>query len=222
MTGRLCCTRQAREAHKWHDVMPEGESGALVAVRAGRWPASTPHAPVTIAVTHEMLSRTMQGNAAGDLMQIRRGELADEEALASIRRHAILALAVPAMSREQAETWAARAAADRIARAISDHEVWVAVDPVAIGWVEVDRDRVAALYVLPSHSRRGVGSALLARAETSIRSAGYPTVRLESSHNALDFYLRRGFRRCGPPDTDGAWPLRKGLPRTEAHGSRPT
>ena len=142
-------------------------------------------------------------------MQIRRAEAADEEALTSIRRHAILTLAVPAMSMEQAEKWAARAAADRIARAIRDHDVWVAVDEVTIGWVEVDRDRVAALYVSPSCSRRGVGSALLARAETSIRSSGYATARLESSQNALVFYLRRDYRRCGPPDADGAWPLRK-------------
>src|SRR5438270_591071 len=88
-------------------------------------------------------------------MQIRRAEAADEEALASIRRRAILALAVPAMSREQAERWATRGAADRVARAMREHDVWVAVEGAAIGWVEVDRDRVAALYVSPSCSRRG-------------------------------------------------------------------
>jgi putative acetyltransferase len=148
-------------------------------------------------------------------MQIRRAEAADEEALAGIRRRAILALAVPAMSREQAETWAAQTAADRIARAIRDHDVWVAADGAAIGWVEVDRDRVAALYVLPSCARRGVGLALLALAETSIRRSGYATARLESSQNALDFYLRRGYLQCGPPDTDGAWPLRKDLAAVE-------
>ena len=60
-------------------------------------------------------------------MQIRRAEAADEEALASIRRRAILALAVPAMSREQAERWATRGAADRVARAMREHDVWVAV-----------------------------------------------------------------------------------------------
>ena len=144
-------------------------------------------------------------------MQIRRAATTDEEALASIRRSAILALAVPAMSREQAEQWATRAAADRIARALRDHDVWVAVDGVAIGWVEVDRDRVAALYVSPSCSRRGVGSVLLARAETLIRGSGYATARLESSPNALDFYFRRGYVRCGPPDAEGAYPLRKDL-----------
>ena len=144
-------------------------------------------------------------------MQMRRAEAADEETLARIRRSAILALAVPAISMEQAEKWATRAAADRIARAIREHDVWVAVEGVAIGWVEVDRDRIAALYVSPSETGRGVGSGLLARAETSIRSSGYATARLESSQNALAFYLRRGYLRCGPPDSDGACPLSKEL-----------
>src|SRR5262245_50425223 len=144
-------------------------------------------------------------------MQIRRAEPGDEEALARIRRSAILALAVPAMSRSQAEQWVTRAAADRVARAMRDHDVWVAVDEVAIGWVEVDRDRVAALYVTPSCSRRGIGSILLARAESSMRTVGHTTTRLESSPNALDFYLHRGYVRCGAPDGEGAYPLRKDL-----------
>ena len=151
-------------------------------------------------------------------MQIRCAEVADEAALADIRRSAILALAVPAMSMEQAETWARRAVADRIARAIREHDVWVAVEDAAIGWVEVDGDHLAALYVSPSCARRGVGSALLARAETAIRSADYAFARLDASANALDFYLRRGYRRCGPTDADGAWPLRKDLV-AEARGS---
>src|SRR5262245_20851546 len=147
----------------------------------------------------------------GNLMKIRRAEATDEDALARIRRSAILALAVPAMSMEQAEKWASRAAADRIARAIREHDVWVAVEETAIGWAEVDGDLVAALYVSPSCSGQGVGSALLARAETSIRSSGHATARLESSQNALAFYVRRGYLRCGPPEANGACPLSKDL-----------
>jgi hypothetical protein len=104
----------------------------------------------------------------------------------------------------------------------------------SIGWVEVDRDRVAGLYVSPSCSRRGVGSVLLALAETSILSSGYMTARLESSQNALNFYLRRGYIQCGPPEADGAWPLSKDLaaavsvpityeaPRRQEHTLKPT
>jgi len=87
----------------------------------------------------------------------------------------------------------------------------LAVAGSAIGWVELDRDRVAALYVAPSETGQGVGSALLARVEAAIRSYGYAAARLESSQNALAFYLRRGYLRCGPPDADGAYPLRKDL-----------
>jgi hypothetical protein len=93
--------------------------------------------------------------------------------------------------------------------------VWVAVEGAAIGWVEVDRDRVAALYVSPSCAGRGVGSGLLAHAESSILRSGYTAARLESSQNALDFYLRRGYLRSGPPDADGAYPLRKDLAAVE-------
>jgi GNAT superfamily N-acetyltransferase len=149
------------------------------------------------------------------MIQIRRAEPTDEEALTRIRRSAILALAVPAMSMKQAEQWAMGAATDRVARAIRDHEVWVAVEGGAQGWVELDRDRVAALYVSPPYSRRGVGSALLARAEASIRNLGYATARLESSQNALDFYLRRGYVRAGGPDAEGAYPLHKALAEIE-------
>jgi hypothetical protein len=55
-------------------------------------------------------------------MQMRRAEAADEETLAHIRRSAILTLAVPAMSMEQAEQWATRTAANRIARAIRNQQ----------------------------------------------------------------------------------------------------
>jgi putative acetyltransferase len=142
-------------------------------------------------------------------MHIRRAAISDQETLARIRREAILALAVPAMSIEQAEQWAAQVAADRITRAIGEHDVWVAVGEAAIGWVEVDRDHIAALYVSPPCSRQGVGSALLAHAEFSIQCSGYPAVRLEASQNALAFYLRRGYLRFGPPHADGAIPLSK-------------
>src|SRR2546430_3337168 len=183
-----------------------------------RPPRSTLFPYTTLFRSHTQICRLSGGRLmrgvrlrGSDLMQIRRAEAADEEALASIRRRAILALAVPAMSREQAERWATRGAADRVARAMQEHDVWVAVEGAAIGWVEVDRDRVAALYVSPSCSRRGVGSVLLTFAETSIRSSGYTTAHLESSQNALDYYLRRGYLQCGPADSDGAWPLRKDL-----------
>lgn len=60
-------------------------------------------------------------------------------------------------------------------------------------------------------------------AETSIRNSGYTSARLESSQNALDYYVRRSYLRCGPADSDGAWPLRKDLAAvTPNQGMEPT
>jgi GNAT superfamily N-acetyltransferase len=142
---------------------------------------------------------------------MRRAAVEDAGALAQIRRGAILTLTAPALSAEEAAAWADSAAPDRIVRVIRERDVWVAIDGEPVGWVEVDRDRVAALYVLPSHAGGGVGSALLALAEESIRRAGHAAVRLEASRSALGFYTRRGYAADGPPDAEGAWPMRKEL-----------
>jgi 2,3-bisphosphoglycerate-dependent phosphoglycerate mutase len=56
---------QAREKNKWEHVVPGGESYALVAERAKQWLASQRHAPTTIAVTHAIISRTIQGAYGG-------------------------------------------------------------------------------------------------------------------------------------------------------------
>lgn len=51
----------ARAADKWNFRVPGGESYAIVDARARAWLARPPAADVTIAVTHEMLSRNLQG-----------------------------------------------------------------------------------------------------------------------------------------------------------------
>jgi broad specificity phosphatase PhoE len=51
--------------NKWTYVVPGGESYSLIDIRARQWLANKRHALVTIAVTHEMLSRTIQGAYGG-------------------------------------------------------------------------------------------------------------------------------------------------------------
>ena len=152
------------------------------------------------------------------MIEIRRADPSDRVALSAIRRRAILELAVTAMPPSEAEEWANQAAADRVTRAILDHAVWVAVQEVPIGWVEVDGGRVAALYVAPHCSGRGVGSRLLLHAEAAIRDAGYAAARLESSPNAASFYSHRGYLPSGAPTAAGALPMSKHL---SEHGSNP-
>src|SRR5256885_11857879 len=131
--------------------------------------------------------------------------------LSAIRRSAILELSVAAMSPSQAEQWANQAAADRVTQAIQHHAVWVAVQEVPIGWVEVDEDRVAALYVAPHCCGRGVGSGLLLRAEAAIRDGGYAAAHLHTNANAETFYLDRSYIPSGAGPADGALSLSKRL-----------
>jgi broad specificity phosphatase PhoE len=57
--------RQARRANHWAYVIPGGESYAMADERARRWLAEQRRAGITVAVTHEMISRNIQGAYAG-------------------------------------------------------------------------------------------------------------------------------------------------------------
>ena len=52
--------RQARKADKWRYVIDDGESYALASERARRWLTGCA-VELTVAVTHEMMSRAIQG-----------------------------------------------------------------------------------------------------------------------------------------------------------------
>ena len=51
----------AREADKWHYRVPEGESYALVAARAGAWLEEQPESAKLIVVSHGLTGRILRG-----------------------------------------------------------------------------------------------------------------------------------------------------------------
>lgn len=74
------------------------------------------------------------------------------------------------------------------------------VDGKPVGTVMVRREgettRVVSIGVLPKHRRRGIGRALMAKAEEVARDAGTPSVSLEVSVNnegAIAFYRDLGY-----------------------------
>ena len=75
---------------------------------------------------------------------------------------------------------------------------WVAVyEPKIIGVALTRKDWVSDLWILRENRRSGVGSRLLACAESEIASRGYQTYRLRvvrSNIVAVEFYLRRGWQ----------------------------
>jgi len=71
--------RLSREKDKWHYLVPGGESNAQVHERVQGWLAGKRRAEVTIAVTHSMISRIIQGSYAGMTPEqmLRRSHLPD-------------------------------------------------------------------------------------------------------------------------------------------------
>jgi 2,3-bisphosphoglycerate-dependent phosphoglycerate mutase len=59
--ARFPGARAERERDKWRFVMPGGESYAAVHERSRRWLAARKPGETVVAVTHEMLSRTLRG-----------------------------------------------------------------------------------------------------------------------------------------------------------------
>lgn len=142
-------------------------------------------------------------------MNIRPAISSDAQRLLEIRWDAIMSLADDC-GRAPAERWANSASSDRAALAIERNSVWVAeCESIVVGWIEVKVAKVKGLYVVPSSSRSGVGSLLMAHAESAIQTQGAVTVHLDASPNAFSFYARLGYKVAGDPKLDSSVPMVK-------------
>lgn len=88
---------------------------------------------------------------------------------------------------------------------------WVAFDEgkpvgsIALTGLEDGRAELDAMYVVPTHRRRGVANALLAALEAHARAVGVTSIVLRAGDpqpEALAFYRRAGF---SPSERFGRW-----------------
>ena len=143
-------------------------------------------------------------------LQFRPANHSDIAILHGIRVAAIRQLSITHLLACDAEEWAGRGGVLRVERAIANDEVWVALlDAATAGWIHRSDNSIEGLYVLPQAARRGVGTALVRLAEGRIAQTGEQLVMLESSLNAVGFYLRLGYAVCGNPGLSGAVPMSK-------------
>ena len=139
--------------------------------------------------------------------------LGDAALLFEVRRRSILALAPPVMSIADAEAWAGRLTLSGMEQKLRDLEIWMAEREGAVaGWGGIRDDTLEALYTAPEYAGQGVGAALLDRLEGLMRERGVAAVHAEASPNALNFYLRRGYRVTSPQTSKGAWPIARQFP----------
>jgi GNAT superfamily N-acetyltransferase len=119
---------------------------------------------------------------------------ADIATLFDIRQAAIQQLTLTHLSNDEAAAWAERGGIGRVERALANDDVWIATHgSQSFGWIHRTGNSIEGLYVSPSAASRGVGAGLMHFAETRIAQEGHQVINLESSLNALGFYLRLGY-----------------------------
>ena len=142
----------------------------------------------------------------------RLADASDVTVLHDIRQAAIRQLSLSHLSLREAAAWAKRGGIPRVERAIANDEVWVATLGLRVaGWIHRASNSIEGLYVSPPVARQGVGTALVQLAERRIVQGGHHLVVLESSVNAMGFYLRLGYGPAGTRCSTAAVAMRKHL-----------
>ena len=142
---------------------------------------------------------------------VRAATPADAAAILRVHRESILNLGLESYSHAEVESWATGLVPERYVEAITDGGetfiVAVVPDGALAGFCSFKDDEVKGLYVAPDWARRGVGSALLRRAEATIAAGGHVLIRIVASLSGQAFYEHHGYRVVERRD----WKSRGGL-----------
>lgn len=156
------------------------------------------------------------------LLHLRLADPSDVTSLYDIRQAAIRQLSLTHLSECEATAWAERGGIPRVERAIAKDELWVAtLGPQLVGWLHRAANSIEGLYVSPPAARQGVGTALVRLAESHIAQTAHPLVVLESSLNAMGFYLRLGYTPAGTQCSSAAVTMSKHLEAAKHVGRSP-
>jgi GNAT superfamily N-acetyltransferase len=143
---------------------------------------------------------------------IRKASSADLGIILDIRRDAILGIDSADLGIVERHAWADRRSPGFFARRVEAGEVVLAVSGSSgLGWGSSSGNYIGGVYVRSSSGRAGVGRAIMSRLEADIVKRGHENATLDSSPNAVVFYIKLGYASVGPPGDDGALPMRKAL-----------
>lgn len=126
----------------------------------------------------------------------------DVPQLSALHRRSIRALCGSDYSPGQIDAWTQIITDDAYAKLLAMPAVVALVDAsqeeiLGIGVATPAGGLVNAIYVDPTHARRGVGRALLSALEDELRVRGVTEVRLNATINAVGFYTAAGYRDDG-------------------------
>jgi len=143
---------------------------------------------------------------------MRKASSADLGIIHDIRRDSILGIESDDFGVVERHAWADRRSPEFFARGVAAGEVVLAVSGSGgLGWGSSSGNYISGVYVRSSSGRTGVGRAIMSRLEADIVKRGHEYATLDSSPNAVGFYIKLGYALVGRPDDHGALPMRKAL-----------
>jgi putative acetyltransferase len=134
---------------------------------------------------------------ADGTISIRPATTTDTVAIAAVHVASIRGLPASHYSAAQIASWSAGKHPQVYERALENGEVMLVavVDDAVVGFGSRHQDEIRAVYVDPSHTRRGIGQKLLVALELDALAHGETALRLDASLNAVVFYAAQGYRK---------------------------
>ena len=127
------------------------------------------------------------------MIGIRRATDDDRVAIARLHEASIRALGPACYTAEEVDSWAAGVAPERY---FIEQAMYVAtIDDEVVAFGHYDHGEIMAVYVDPSHVRRGVGRLMMAKLEEVARADGATHLFLNAALNSVGFYAACGYQR---------------------------
>jgi putative acetyltransferase len=130
------------------------------------------------------------------MLFVRRAIAADAEAIHALHMASIRTLGASHYSGAQLEAWCGERSATSYLAPIATKVVVVAEHRKTVcgfGQLDPAAQEIEAVYVSPSTTRKGIGSAILRELERQALSLLLPRLTLDSSLNAERFYAMHGY-----------------------------
>jgi len=129
---------------------------------------------------------------------IRKAKPTDYSSMDSVFRSSAEKLCVASYNREVIEAWAGKCWPERFARGADDGNQQYVL--LMEGNVVCFGSLLVSLFVSPEYAGQGLGQQMIEFLFDVAKSTGVEVLRLDSSLNAVDFYLRNGFKETGRGD----------------------
>lgn len=129
------------------------------------------------------------------MLKIEKANRKDARVALEIRNAAILNQCVGHYSMEILKKWTSGELSDQFMDAV-EANCYVAIEDkqiVGTGMVNIETGKIDAIFVHPSHMRKGIGKKIIEFLEGIALSRGLKTLALQSTLNAAAFYRACGF-----------------------------